>query len=71
MQRGELLGLKWDHVNDVAQTVRVIETLTTMNGVLQTTPPKSLRSRRVIDIDDETAEVLRATYESRTNYASS
>ena len=60
MRRGELLGLKWEHVNDVSQTVGVIETLTTMNGVPQTTPPKSLRFRRVIGIDDETAGVLRS-----------
>ena len=59
MRRAELLGLKWEHVNDVAQTVRIIETLITVNGVPKTVPPKSLRSRRVIDIDDETAEVLR------------
>lgn len=60
MRRAELLGLKWENVNDAGQTVRVIETLTTVNGVPQTVPPKSLRSRRVIDLDDETADVLRA-----------
>ena len=60
MRRAELLGLTWDNLNDAAQTVRVIETLITIDGVPTTAPPKSRRSRRTIDIDDTTAEALRA-----------
>ena len=60
MRRAEVVGMKWEYYNDTAQTVRVIETITTSNGVPQNVPPKSNRSRRVIDIDDETADALRA-----------
>jgi len=59
MRRAELLGLTWDNVNDTAQTVRIIETLITINGAPRTSPPKSRRSRRTIDIDDRTADALR------------
>ena len=60
MRRAEVVGMKWEYYNDVAQTVRVIETITTSNGVPENVPPKSKRSRRVIDLDDETADALRA-----------
>ncbi len=60
MRRAEVVGMKWEYYNDVAQTVRVIETITTSNGVPENVPPKSKRSRRVIDLDDETADAVRA-----------
>jgi integrase len=58
MRRAELLGLKWNNVNHVNKTVRVIETLITIDGQPTTVPPKSRRSRRVIDLDGETATIL-------------
>lgn len=59
MRRAELLGLTSDNVNHTNPTVRVIETLITIDGQPTTVPPKSRRSRRVIDLDDETASALR------------
>ena len=45
-----LVGLKWEHVNFINQTVRIIDTIITIDGVPTEAPPKSRRSRRVIDV---------------------
>ncbi len=58
MRRSELLGLKWEHVNTNAQTVRIVQALTTIEGRPVLGTPKSDRSWRVIDLDDPTNEIL-------------
>ncbi len=59
MRRGELCGLRWEDVNLTDQTVRVRQSLAVTDGVPKVSTPKSRRSRRVIDIDDRTTDILR------------
>ena len=58
MRRGELLGLRWADVDLVARRVSVRQTLISVAYEITITTPKS-HSARVIDIDPETAEVMR------------
>jgi len=58
MRRGELCGLRWEDVDLVEQTVRVRKALAMINGTPSVATPKSRRSRRVIDIDDRTTQIL-------------
>jgi integrase len=60
MRRSELCGLRWEDVSLADQTVRVRQTLGVTNGVPRVSTPKSRRSRRVIDIDDRTTDIMRA-----------
>lgn len=60
MRRSELCGLRWEDVNLADQTVRVRQTLGVTNGVPGVSSPKSRRSRRVVDIDDRTTDIMRA-----------
>ncbi len=60
MRRGELCGLRWEDVDFAEQTVRVRKALAMINGKPTVAAPKSRRSRRVIDIDERTTEILRA-----------
>ncbi len=57
MRRGELLGLAWSDVDLDAGTVRVRQQLG-LDG--QLVAVKTERSRRIVDLDDETVAVLRA-----------
>ena len=59
MRRGELCGLRWEDVDLQGETLRVRQTLAMINGTPKIEPPKSRRSRRVIDLDSTTAEILR------------
>jgi integrase len=56
MRRGELLGLAWADVDTDAGTVRVRHQLG-LDGELVAV--KTERSRRIVDLDDETVAVLR------------
>ena len=58
MRRGELCGLRWEDVDFTGQTVRVRKALAMINGTPSVATPKSRRSRRVIDIDDRTTQIL-------------
>ncbi len=60
MRRGELCGLRWEDVDLAGRTLRVRQTLAMINGTPKVEPPKSRRSRRTIDIDDKTVEILRS-----------
>jgi integrase len=60
MRRGELCGLGWDNVDIEARTLEVVRNLTITNRVLLIGEPKTRRSRRSIDIDARTADVLKA-----------
>ena len=60
MRRSELCGLRWEDVSLADQAVSVRQTLGVTNGVPRVSTPKSRRSRRVIDIDDRTTDILRA-----------
>ena len=58
MRRGELCGLRWEDVDLTEQTVRVRKALAMINGTPSVATPKSRRSRRVIDIDERTTQIL-------------
>jgi len=60
MRRGELCGLRWEDANLADRTVQVRQTLAMIDGTPSVATPKSRRSRRVLDIDDETVRILRA-----------
>lgn len=69
MRRSELCGLRWEDVSLADQTVRVRQTLGVTNGVPVVSTPKSRRSRRVIDIDDRTTDILRAHWDQQRQAA--
>jgi integrase len=58
MRRGELCGLRWEDVDLSEQSVRVRKALAMINGTPSVATPKSRRSRRVIDIDERTKQIL-------------
>lgn len=60
MRRGEVLGLRWPDVDLDARQLAVVHTLTTVNYRPVLSTPKTKRSRRVIYLDAQTVEVLRA-----------
>jgi integrase len=59
MRRGEVLGLRWDDVDFKASTVTVNRQRSRGERAVVVSPPKTDRGRRTIDIDGETALVLR------------
>ncbi len=60
MRRAELCGLRWTDVDLDAATVTVRQSITAVDGVAVVGDVKTKRSRRVIDIDATTVDVLRA-----------
>lgn len=59
MRRGELLGLRWSNVDFEARTVTVVEQLSRRTqGVGRFGPPKTLASRRTIDLSTESIAAL-------------
>jgi integrase len=72
MRRGEALGLRWDDLDLKASTVTVNRQWKRGERGLILTPPKTERSRRTIDIDQETLGAVkrwrRAQLEERMAY---
>jgi len=60
VRQGELLGLKWDDVDFNAGTVSIRRSLAYVGGRVVFLPPKSERSRRVIELSAVTIGLLRA-----------
>jgi len=60
MRRGEVLGLRWEHVNLDAGLIKVVGTLNRVQGKLVISEPKTQRSRREIPLTPATAAMLRA-----------
>lgn len=58
MRRGEVCGVRWSDVDDANLTVR--HTVTTVDNKRVEGVPKTSRSRRTIDLDPRTVEVLRS-----------
>lgn len=69
IRRGEACGLQWPDIDLVAEVIHVRRTLAVVDGAPRVEPPKSRRSRRVIDIDDETAAILRAHHKQQREQA--
>jgi integrase len=59
MRRGEVLGLRWAHVDLDDASLSVVSSLTTVGNVPVFSEPKTAKSRRRISLDRETVEELR------------
>lgn len=60
MRRGELLGLRWQDIDFDAGTIRVRQTLGAVPGQpLFFKPPKTKKSRRTIEVNEDVLNVLR------------
>ncbi len=59
LRRAELCGLRWANVDLDRQTITVVDTITTVDHERVEGTPKSERSVRVLDIDEQTVAVLR------------
>lgn len=61
IRRGEALGLRWQDIDLEAGTISIVQTLgRSLHKGLVFQPPKTNRSRRSIDLDPGTVDVLRA-----------
>lgn len=58
-RRGELVGLRWRHLDLDATTLTVVESRVKAQVGVQSTGVKSARSQRTVDLDLETVRVLR------------
>jgi integrase len=58
LRRGEVLGLRWADVDLTRGRLAVRQTYVSIDGVAQFSEPKTPRSRRTVDLDPETVEVL-------------
>ena len=63
MRRGELLGLRWRDVDLDAARLEVRQQFTRQGSGLGFGPPKSKKSVRTIDLDEETVALLREQHE--------
>jgi integrase len=60
LRRGELLGLRWDHVDLEAATLQVAQTLQRVDGQIRVLPPKTRYSRRTVPLPPQVVDALRA-----------
>jgi len=58
MRRGEVLGLRWDDVDLDNNILSVRHTVVMAGSAVQISDPKTLRSRRTIDLDTRTVREL-------------
>jgi len=59
LRRGELLGLRWDHVDLDGAKLGVVETLQRVGGSLRLVPPKTDDSARTVPLPAVCVQVLR------------
>lgn len=59
LRRGEVAALRWSDVDLEAKRLTVNQAVVVLDGVEFVDVPKSRRSRRTVDLDPETVEVLR------------
>jgi integrase len=59
LRRGELLGLRWCDLDLENALLQVLQTVIVVNGEVLIETPKSPSSRRRVDLDARTVEVLR------------
>jgi integrase len=60
LRRGELLGLKWEDIDWVDQTVEIRRTLQRVDGALRAVTPKTKKSRRTVPLIEVCLDVLRS-----------
>ncbi len=68
MRRGEVLGLRWSAIDFAKKRLVVENTVQLLHGTIIEQPPKTRSSRRSVDLDDDTLEILaqwRASLEER------
>jgi len=58
LRRGELLGLRWCDIDHEARELHVVQALVEVAHEPRIMPPKTDRSRRMIALDQRTADVL-------------
>jgi integrase len=62
LRRGEISGLRWEHVDLVAQTISIVENRVVLGKQrVESGTPKSRASRRTLPVPDEVVAVLKAT----------
>lgn len=59
MRRGEVLGLRWSDIDLDTATLSIRRSVSCTGYQVHTTPTKTRTSRRAIDLDQRTVEVLR------------
>ena len=59
MRRGEVLGLRWTDIDLDAATLSIRRSVSCTGYQVHTTPAKTRTSRRAIDLDQRTVDVLR------------
>lgn len=59
MRRGEVLGLRWSDIDLDTATLSIRRSVSCTGYQVHTTPTKTRTSRRAIDLDQQTAAVLR------------
>ncbi|MEF9983454.1 MAG: tyrosine-type recombinase/integrase [Oscillospiraceae bacterium] len=62
LRRGELLGLKWKHIDFENSTVKIIDNLVQVKGELITKLPKTVSGQRTLEIPMEVMEILKVKY---------
>ena len=67
LRRGELLGLRWCDVDLENALLQVLQTVIVVNAEVLIETPKSASSRRGVDLDARTVEVLRQHNRTMTN----
>ena len=61
LRRGELAGLRWEHVDLTAQTVSIVENRIALGKQrVESGTPKSKASRRTLPVPDDVVQVLKA-----------
>jgi integrase len=60
MRRGELLGLRWEHVDLDAGTVSVVSARVKVGSAMIHGPTKTTTGARSVDLDERTVAVLRS-----------
>jgi integrase len=69
MRRGEVLGLRWEDVDLPNHRLAVRQTLIAVGYDVRLSTPKTRRSRRVVALDDRTANVLEQHRKADGQYA--
>lgn len=60
MRRGEALGMRWSDLDLDGSELCIRQTITTADGDIVVSSPKTKRSRRIVYLDEVTVAVLRA-----------
>ena len=60
LRRGELCGLRWEHVDLDNRAVRIVDTLTVVDGKPVASSPKTAAGRRSVPLDASLVAILKA-----------